>query len=408
MAKIKIDKNKFKYLREDFPEEATEEEIKAEIARLQGLSSYYYNKQWSEKIILNSSYGALASKYFVGFNVDVASSITEMGRNIVKYGAEILNDYFANIWHKDEELHQKLGLKGKPNKIKRIVQRYGDTDSCFISLEDVVKDLEDNDLLPDKYKNDIPKLCLDITELRLNDYIQKKYNEFSSRYNTENLQKFELEVIMYDTIFLAKKKYAGSIAWKEGAGFQEKGEKFKITGIEIVRSSTPKFCRDKLKYLLNYIFQHASNFSVNSFIKEIIKIKEEFKLQPIENISISMSVGDYNKFIIDDKKELTLASSCPIHIRGAGYHNYLVLNSDKYKFKYELLKTGDKIKMYYAKDDFCNVFSYASGQYPYEIAPEIDLELQFEKTIINPINSIIEPFIGLKINSNLIIHNKLF
>ena len=31
------------------------------------------------------------------------------------------------------------------------------------------------------------------------------------------------------------------------------------------------------------------------------------------------------------------------------------------------------------------------GAYPIEFAPEIDLEIQFEKCILSPINSIIEP-----------------
>ena len=127
MSTIKVNKSEFEFLSPDFPDNPTKAEIEDEIRRLETLSKYYYNKQWSEKTIINSSYGALASKYFVGFNLSVASSVTEMGRNIVKYGAEILDNYFLNYWHIDTELHQKLGLLGKPIKLTKSVLRYGDS-----------------------------------------------------------------------------------------------------------------------------------------------------------------------------------------------------------------------------------------------------------------------------------------
>jgi hypothetical protein len=37
------------------------------------------------------------------------------------------------------------------------------------------------------------------------------------------------------------------------------------------------------------------------------------------------------------------------------------------------------------------VFAYIRGSYPIEFAPEIDLNEQFNKSILSPINSIIEP-----------------
>ena len=37
------------------------------------------------------------------------------------------------------------------------------------------------------------------------------------------------------------------------------------------------------------------------------------------------------------------------------------------------------------------MFAYTRGSYPHEFAPEIDYDTQFEKSILSPINSIIEP-----------------
>jgi len=406
--KIKIDKTKFKFLREDFPEEVTKEELQVEIERLNTLAKYYNNKQLAEKTIINSSYGALASKYFVGFNIDVAASVTEMGRNIVKFGAQILNKYFSVYWHLDVELHKKLNLLGTPSKIERLVQRYGDTDSVYLSMEDVVADLKMRNLLPEKYKNDIPLLCYDIVELGLNDYINRAFDTYAKKFNTKNIQKFELENILYNVIFLAKKKYVGDLAWKEGSGFVEPNKKLKITGIEIIQSSTPKFCRTHLQEMLNYIFKHTDDFKMSDFILMLNDIKRKFKIQPIEDVSFSKSLGNYEKFILEDKKEFKIAERCPIHVRGGGYHNYLINNSEQFKNKYKKIKTGDKIKFYHAKDSLCNVFSFLAGDYPYEIAPEIDFDLQFEKTIIAPINRILYPLGVGEISPTLISSRSLF
>jgi hypothetical protein len=37
------------------------------------------------------------------------------------------------------------------------------------------------------------------------------------------------------------------------------------------------------------------------------------------------------------------------------------------------------------------MFAYIRGSYPIEFAPEIDFDEQFSKSILSPINSIIEP-----------------
>ena len=286
------------------------------------------------------------------------------------------------------------------------------TDSVYFSIEDLVDDLTSRKLLPEKYENDITELILDITELRLNDYIEQAYEAFAKKYKTANGQKFELENVLDNAILLAKKKYVGSIAWKEGDGKVAKGKKLKITGVEIVQSSTPKFCREKLKYLIQYIFDNVDNFDVSKFIGELKKIKREFesKVDPvsIEEICYSKSIGDYEKFILEDKHEFKIASGCPIHVRGGGYHNYLLNTSEKYKNKYKRIKTTDKVKMYYSDDNECNAFCYLSGNFPYEIAPPINLELQFEKSIIDPINRLMIPLGVGPLSPNLVSSRPLF
>jgi hypothetical protein len=61
------------------------------------------------------------------------------------------------------------------------------------------------------------------------------------------------------------------------------------------------------------------------------------------------------------------------------------------KGKYELIGAGTKVKWYHADDEFCNVFAYKPGNYPMEFAPKMNIEHQFQATIIDPLNRIIVP-----------------
>jgi hypothetical protein len=77
--------------------------------------------------------------------------------------------------------------------------------------------------------------------------------------------------------------------------------------------------------------------------------------------------------------------------------------------KYEFIKSGTKIKYYYCKNDETNgIFAYIRGAYPIEFAPEIDLDTQFEKCILSPINAIIQPLGMPLINKRLSVIMDIF
>ena len=139
------------------------------------------------------------------------------------------------------------------------------------------------------------------------------------------------------------------------------------------------------------------------------KEKQEFLLDNIENVSMSSSISDYEKGVADDRKSLVFNDHCPMHVRAAGYYNFLINNS-KWKNKYQLIKSGDKVRYYYAKNQEGgeNVFAYLPGSYPVEIAPPVDYDMQFAKCIIDPLNRFIVA-IGLPpISPELIVRTQLF
>jgi hypothetical protein len=117
-------------------------------------------------------------------------------------------------------------------------------------------------------------------------------------------------------------------------------------------------------------------------------------------------MSDYEKYVLEDKKKIVLADKCPVHNRGSAIYNNKLLNS-KLKSKYKLIKSGDKVKWYYTKDNN-GVFAFLPNNFPYEIGPEIDYDAQFNKIIIQPLNRFII-LLGLpEIPSQLIYAHSLF
>jgi DNA polymerase elongation subunit (family B) len=391
-----------KYCKID-PEKATREEIISEINRLTLLMNSKMNEEQAIKIFINSVYGATASPFFVGYNVRVAEAITLQGQEMIKFVTKIVNRYFSEFWHRDTELHKTLGLNCV-EKVVRDVAIYGDTDSCYITFEEVVSGCD--------WKEDPRELILEIYKHRLKAYLDKNFTAFAKSMGTENIQNLEMETISYSAIFLKKKKYVLDMAWKVGEGrgiFYNTTQKIKATGVEIAQSSTPAFARTKIKELLKHIFQEKNKLNLKKFTEILKKEKEAFMLDNIENVSMSSSINDYEKGIANDKTKLVINSACPIHVRAAGYHNYLVNNS-KWKNRYQLIKTGDKIRYYYAKAEGGgeNVFAFSPSNFPIEIAPKVDYDLQFSKCIVDPINRFILA-IGLPaISPELIVRTQLF
>lgn len=279
--------------------------------------------------------------------------------------------------------------------------------SCYISFEEVVKGCN--------WTGD-PRLLLSlIYKNRIKGYITKAYETYASTTGTENIQDLEMETISRTAILLKKKKYCLDLAWKDGEGegiMYAPQQKIKAVGVEIVQSSTPLFARNKLKELLKIIFIEKKNLNLRKLADLLKKEKQAFMLDNIENISMSSGITDYEKGVADDRKKLVLNDHCPMHVRAAGYHN-LILNNSKWKNKYQLIKSGDKARYYYAKIEGIqggeeNVFAYLPGNYPVEFAPPVDYDTQFAKCIIDPLNRFIVA-IGLPpISPELVVRTQLF
>jgi DNA polymerase elongation subunit (family B) len=241
--------------------------------------------------------------------------------------------------------------------------------------------------------------------------LNKCLDIYSEKWKTDNYQDFELESISRNGIFLGKKKYVLNLSWETpGVDAIEDLSKIKPTGIEIVQGGTPPFAREKLKFLLRHFFEKGKSFDIREFVKMLRDIKSEFKLQKPDDIGIGTSVNNIDKFILNDSTKFEYGKGCPMHVRAAGYHNY-ILNNSKYKAKYTLIRSSDKIRFYFVKissEQENNVFGYLNGQYPYEYALPIDYDEQFNRTILDPINRFIEVMGYQPLSPNLLLVRALF
>jgi DNA polymerase elongation subunit (family B) len=95
------------------------------------MSGIHFNLQWSCKILLNSIYGCLASKYFRFYGQELAESITMSGRKIIKANGKMLNDFFNNEFFDMKIVKKNFTIDESIGDVE--CRLYTDTDSQIFS-----------------------------------------------------------------------------------------------------------------------------------------------------------------------------------------------------------------------------------------------------------------------------------
>ena len=231
-----------------------------------------------------------------------------------------------------------------------------------------------------------------LDKFRYADYFKDCLDAHAAKYGVENKEDFELERISESIINIAKKKYIQHIVHEDGIDYERMKYIFP-KGVELVRSSTPAFARDKIVDIVKYLFSHPDTFNIKELLKLVKQLRKEFELSDIDDICMQSSCSNYELKVLDDKSlPLKFVSGAHFAVKSSAYYNYLLSQNKDFQQKYEFLKSGTKIKYYVCKDKSINdMFAYIRGSYPIEFAPEIDYDEQFRKSILSPINSIIEP-----------------
>lgn len=318
-------------------------------------------KQKALKILLNSGYGAFGSVFFRYFDIRVAEAITKTAQLIIY----VLKKEFEK-------------------KFKKYVDVvYGDTDSVYLSLEKFVNVLKNDHNIEKKSEiiNYIKKFSTEKIEVFICE-VFSRINECLNVYSDCFVMK--QEVIADKGLFVAKKKYVVRSILEDGVELEEK--KLKVSGIEIVRTSTPLVIRNDLKKMLEIFFEHGRDYLMD----QIKKYKSEvfFKLS-IEDMAFPRGASEIVKFY-NEKSIYNKAT--PIHVRGALLYNYY-LKKFKLEKKYPLLFAKSKLKFIYLKVPNPineNVISFATKlPHEFNLHKYIDYKLQFEKVFLQPLEIIL-------------------
>lgn len=389
----------FKYT--DISDNPTKDEIKLAIKKLERLKTEQENKNSALKIILNSIYGVAGFKSFICYNKDVAQSVTKQSEDLIKYTIKIFNHFFRDVWHERHDIHKQMGITVAP-QVDHDVVNYADTDSIFAVLNRVYKSTD--------YKGDYTQFLLDLNQFGLKAWLAQKMDEYVISFNGLREKKdgkpalnLTFEENCHRVLWTAKKKYIKDTAFKDGKRFKPL-EKITVKGLEMNQSSTPKFVRGKLKEFINYILTTDGKIDINDLIQKLKAVKTEFQNIDPENICRTERISNYEKFIINDKTKIEIGDNAKPHTKGAAYYNYL-LNQQKenIKNKYEPIKTSNKVQWYYTKTGLLESFAFLPGQIPYEFAPPINKDIQFETVYLGPVNTILKP-LGIKnLNSSLMV-----
>lgn len=323
------------------------------------------NLQMAKKIQLNSAYGALGNKYFRWFDIRHAEAITVSGQLAIRWVEKAINKYLNDLLKTNEDY---------------IIA--SDTDSVYITLEKLVSKVFQNE--SDQIK--IVKFLDKIGREKIEPVIDAAYADMSSYLNSySQTMKMKRESIANKGIWKAKKMYILNIWDSEGVTYDS--PELKMVGIEAVKSSTPSACRDNIKKAIKIIMD-GSEKDVQKFIADF---RKKYETLPIDEISYPRGMNNINKWV-DEFGDGHL-SRTPIHVRAAITYNRL-LTEFKIENKYQAAKSGDKIKYCYLltpNPARSNVIAYINMMPPeFNLEPYIDYDLQFQKSFIEPLDSILK------------------
>lgn len=334
----------------------------------------FETKQMAAKISLNSAYGACGNKFFRYYSLENASAVTLTGQMIIQNAKSTINSYLNRLLKTSNEEY--------------VV--YCDTDSILFCLDKLVQKMFPDD------QSDINKITNFIDKFittKIEEEIQKTFNNFQKTLNhRENLVSFKREAIANKAIFKSKKRYIMNVIDNEGVRYKE--PELKIMGIEVVKSSTPRFCRDKLKQAIKIIINEDNN-TLKTFIRQT---KKEFKKAPLDIVAFPRGVTHVEKFVVD---ETEFIKGTPLHVRGSiAFNNLLKIHKMNHV---EEIGNGAKVKYLYLREPNhirSNVICFVD-ELPeeFDIHRYIDYEVMFNKSFIEPLKAITS-VIGWDVNIN--------
>ena len=330
-------------------------------------------KQFTIKILINTVYGYFGNKHAPIGDSDIARSITLTGQAVIKQSNKILREY----------IHELSG----DDQTDPIV--YNDTDSSYISIKSIVDSLNipfvDSEGKVTKHVYHHAEKIENHLNREITKWSEKSLNSQDSRFV------FKRECICDTGVFLQKKRYVLHVLDDEGIPVN----KFKYTGVEVVRSTIPNAIKPYVKKIIETMM---STKELSKTDRVFLDAYDTFKKLPIEDIAFVMGVKDYDKYARKCDGYNTV-KAMPIHTKAAYFYN-LMLDKFEISNDFEQISSGDKIRYFYVKQP--NKYGLNAIGYKYYLPEQFrqvfepDTEMMFEKIIFNIIERFYEA-VGWKI-----------
>lgn len=320
-------------------------------------------KQFTLKILINTVYGYFGNKHAPIGDPDIARSITLTGQAVIKKSNDILREYI-----------ESRGASGPDPVI------YNDTDSSYISIERLMKQdgklfHENSKITPEAYEH--AQSVEDHLNQEITKWSEKILNSKDSRFV------FKRECMSDVGVFLQKKRYVLRVLDDEGIPMN----KFKYTGVEVVRSTIPAPIKPYIKKIIETMLDSETRSTTNDVF---LQAYDTFKELGVEDYSFVMGISDYEKYSSKCSGFVT-CKGMPIHVKAAYHYNQLIDKLDL-AGEHEKIETGDKVRYFYVTQP--NKYGIKAIAYKYYFPKQFqqifepDKEKMFEKIIY----SIIERF----------------
>jgi DNA polymerase elongation subunit (family B) len=335
MKKYYEDRKRFKKMMIECQKQLQNDKGNVELERK---ITQYNNMQMAKKISLNSAYGALSNKYFRFYSNDLAEAITVSGQASIRWAMDNMNGYLNKLLETDKDY---------------VIA--SDTDSLYIEMKGLVDKFVPNKTIQEKV-DFLDQVC----EGKIQPYIDKFYGELAGKVNAyEQAMQMKREAIAENAIWTGAKRYIMNVWNNEGVAYKE--AKFKMVGIEAVRSSTPTICRGAIEEAAKIVLSGNQE----ELLEYIEQFREKFNKADPADIARNSSVKELTKYKLGDK-------GVPMHVKGALQYNAFLrkLNLEN---KYPKISDGDKIKfvsMNMPNPAQCEVIAFPSGYLP----PEFRIE----------------------------------
>ena len=222
---------------------------------------FWKQRQQARKILLNSLYGALLNEGLRFFDERLGQSVTLSGRSIVRHMNAKINEIITGLYD----------YKGDG-----IV--YADTDSCYFSIYQVLKDN------PDYADFDWSRESIITLYDEIADAANATFPEFMKKTFNASLERGAIiaagrELVASKGLFIKKKKYA--LLCYEYEGFRQdvdgKAGKLKAMGLDLKRADTPKYMQKFLEKILMDLLSGKDKADLFSQIREF---RKEFTTKP--------------------------------------------------------------------------------------------------------------------------------